>query len=151
MSQTDPTDHALATIASILDHPAERPPVKSEDRGEDRAVGIAEDQADEHSTAAALPVPEPVDVDNYVKIGPGPLDAIRFRWAARRDENGQYFVDEMIGPNSRPMTTGPMPKHEVIDFINAKASAAQSRFDALKREMTLSRHAPDDGHHESES
>lgn len=153
MSPSDPTDDALAAIASILDHPAETLAVKTDDTSLSPTETTPDERTSATSTApaAVLPMPEQINVDNYVKIGPGPLDAIRFRWAARRDGDGQYYVDETIGLNSRPMTTGPIPRRDVIDFINAKASAAQRRFDALRSEMTLSGHAPDDRSHESES
>jgi hypothetical protein len=145
VTQNDPTDHALAAIASILDHPVETPVV----RVEDKAQASTETGDDEHIAPTPTPEPEPIDVDNYVRIGPGPLDAIRFRWSARRDVSGDYFVDETIGSNSRPTTSGPMPKHEVVGFIDAKANDAQRRFDALKSEMTLARPAPDDRHHDA--
>jgi hypothetical protein len=77
---SDATDHALATIASILDQPethreAEKP------ASEARLVPPAE----------ALISP---DGENYSKPGPGPIAALRFRWTARRADNGEYFVDE---------------------------------------------------------
>src|SRR6516162_10668674 len=59
LSQGDPTDHALATIASILDKPeGHREPAKA--------------VAEEKSSA-------PVEADGYSKIGPGPMAAIRFK------------------------------------------------------------------------
>src|SRR5204862_204591 len=72
--------------------------------------------ASEEVAAAAMP-PQPsespqspvADGDTYVKHGPGPLDAIRFKWTARPGGDGSYFVDETIGDNPRVMTSGPMP------------------------------------------
>ena len=118
MSQSDPTDHALAAIASILDQPeAPREPEKS--------------LVEENSI-----VPGPRDADGYEKIGPGPMEAIRFRWKVRRDDNGDYFVDETIGENSRPFTSGPMWKDEAIKFVDDREREARQRFEALKSEMT---------------
>jgi hypothetical protein len=58
------TDHALATIASILDHTdARREPCEAEN-------------------------PEslvPTMADGYTKIGPGPLAAMRLKWTVRRN------------------------------------------------------------------
>ena len=61
MSQGDPTDNALAAIASILDQPeTQREP--------------------EPAIPEAPPVaPEPLEAEGYSKIGPGPMAAIRFR------------------------------------------------------------------------
>lgn len=121
MSQDDPTDSALAWIASILDRPID----KSEFP-----------RAEEISVAPQPPQHTPADADGYVKFGPGPLDAIRFKWTARHAGDDNYFVDETIGDNSRKMTSGPMPKQEAISFIDERESDARQRFDALKREMT---------------
>ena len=84
MCQSDPTDHALAAIASILDHPQEnREPEKT--------------AVEEMLVRAEL-----VEADGYHKFGPGPMPAIRFKWTVRRGDNGEFFVDETIGENSRP-------------------------------------------------
>jgi hypothetical protein len=118
LSQSDPTDHALAAIASILDHPE---PVR----------------APENATVEEKPVtPERVEAAGYSKMGPGPMQAIRFKWIVRRDDNGQYFVDETIGDNSRPMTSGPMSAENAIRFVDDRESEARQRFERLKSEMT---------------
>lgn len=136
MTQNDPTDHALAAIASILDQSHEK---------HDSKVAVALPA----EVVEPPPAPEPVapapeiDVDSYSKLGPGPLDAIRFRWSARRGDDGLYFVDETIGPNSRPLVLGPMPRQEVVGFIDAREANARRRFDALKSEMTFSKRVPD--------
>jgi hypothetical protein len=133
LSSDDPTDNALAAIASILEKPADKPT--------DEAVHQSADQPQgpdlEVPTAAAEP-PEPgdVDADGYVKFGPGPLDAIRFKWMARSAGDGKYFVDETIGDSSRTRTSGPMPKLEAIKFIDDRERDARQRFDALRSEMT---------------
>ena len=69
MSQNDPTDHALATIASIL---------QPEGHRESEAAPIVEDK----------PLsPAMVEADGYSKVGPGPIAAIRFKWTVRRDDD----------------------------------------------------------------
>ena len=118
MSQSDPTDHALAAIASILDHPEpDREPEKA--AVEERPV-----------------VPEVIEADGYRKVGPGPIAAIRFRWTVRRDDNGEYYVDETIGENSAPMVSGPLTPDAAIRLVDDRASEAQQRFEQLKSEMS---------------
>jgi hypothetical protein len=138
LTQNDPTDHALAAIASILDHSSEK---------HDSKVEVATPVEEPETAPESAPVPEPaapeIDVDSYSKLGPGPLDAIRFRWAARRGDDGRYYVDETIGPTSRPLVHGPMPRHDVVGFIDAREANARRRFDALKNEMTFGKRAPD--------
>ena len=118
MSQSDPTDHALAAIASILDHP---------------------ETPREQETAAVEEKPiasEPVEADGYSKVGPGPMAAIRFRWTVRRDDNGEYYVHETIGENSAPIVSGPMSGDSAIRFVDDRESEARQRFELLKSEMT---------------
>ncbi len=81
LAQSDPTDHALATIASILDH-SEPPP---------REV---EKSAREKSSTEKSPTLVPADIDGYTKIGPGPIAPLRFKWTVRRAGNDDYFVDD---------------------------------------------------------
>jgi hypothetical protein len=116
LSQSDPTDHALAAIASILDQPETHP---------------------EPQQAAEKPVvPGGLAADGYSKTGPGPMVAIRFKWTARCDEHGDYHVDETIGDNSQPITSGPMSQEAAIQFVDDRASEAHRRFDQIKGEMT---------------
>ena len=118
MSQSDPTDHALATIASILDRPEPpREPEKTE--VEEKAA-----------------VPEVIEADGYSKIGPGPMAAIRFKWTVRRAANGEYYVDETIGENSAAVVSGPLPPDAAIRLVDDRASEAGQRFEQIKSEMT---------------
>jgi hypothetical protein len=119
---SDATDDALATIASILDQP--------------EAHREAEKAASETSLmppAEALISP---DGEGYSKLGPGPIAALRFRWTARRADNGQYFVDETIGENSTPIVSGPMSKDAAIRLVDERESEARHRFEQLRHEMT---------------
>ena len=118
MSQSDPTDHALAAIASILDQPE---PVREPEQPAVEEKPIA---------------PERVEAEGYSKMGPGPMEAIRFKWTVRREDNGQYFVDETIGENSRPVTSGPMLADDAIRFVDDRENEARQRFEHLKSEMS---------------
>ena len=117
LSQSDPTDHALAAIASIFDQPeshreAEKPAV------EERGVTLA-----------------PLEADGYSKNGPGPMAAIRFKWTVRRADDDAYYVDETIGENSVPAVSGPMTGDAAIRLVDDRASEARQRYEALKSEM----------------
>jgi hypothetical protein len=116
LSQGDPTDHALATIASILDQPPFR-------AAKDVAAETQENQ-----------IP-PDEIDGYAKAGPGPMEAIRFKWTVRREANDRYFVDETIGEGSRSITSGPMSADAAVRFVDDQASEARQRFEALRNEM----------------
>ncbi len=182
VSNDDPTDNALAAIASILEQPAGRPirrpavppPLPAAETPAPPPVAATAEnfrfsgnEASEAVPAAPpSPPPEPVlasppvpasapapvsppapdaapaapvaaaEVDGYVKFGPGPLDAIRFKWSARPIGNGRYLVEETIGSNSRPMTSGPMSQEDAIKFIDGREADAWRRFNVLKNEMT---------------
>jgi hypothetical protein len=149
LNQSDPTDHALAAIASILDRPVENlaPKVEAEPAPKPEAPPAVEvATAEPEILPIQSPVPPPaveIDIDHYEKFGPGPLDAIRFRWAARRDDFDNYYVDETIGPNSRPLSSGPMPKSQVVRFIDERAQDAEQRYNTMKNKMTISAREPD--------
>jgi hypothetical protein len=112
LTQNDPTDDALATIASILDQPAS--PRDLEEKFEAAARSEA---------------------DGYSKTGPGPMEAIRFKWTVRRAVDDQFFVDETVGSSSHAISKGPMSADAAIRFVDDQASEARQRFDALRNEM----------------
>lgn len=115
MSHGDPTDDALATIASILDHPESGREVEksgTDNRPEGRAA------------------------DGYHKVSPGPIAAIRFKWTVRRADNGEYFVDETIGDGSTPVVAGPMSDDAAIRFVDDREREARQRFETLRSEMS---------------
>jgi hypothetical protein len=113
LSQSDPTDDALAAIASILDQPG--PHTESEMTAEKPAV-----------SGEII----------YSKTGRGPVAALRFKWTARCDDRGDYYVDETIGENSQPITTGPMSKQAAIQFVDDRASEVRQRYEQIKDEMS---------------
>ncbi|MDE2068878.1 MAG: hypothetical protein KGK01_04350 [Bradyrhizobium sp.] len=119
MSQSDPTDHALAAIASILHQP--------EGHREPEAAPVLEDKP---------VIPAMVEADGYSKVGPGPITAIRFKWTVRRDDDGHFYVDETIGENSAPIVNGPMSGEAAVRLVDACESDARLRFERLRNEMT---------------
>lgn len=119
---SDATDHALATIASILD------------QGETHREG--EKPASEASLVPPAEALLSPDGEGYSKLGPGPIAALRFRWTARRAENGEYFVDETIGENPTPVVSGPMSKDAAIRLVDERESEARHRFEQLRHEIT---------------
>ncbi|PZA12139.1 hypothetical protein DNX69_08965 [Rhodopseudomonas palustris] len=167
MTANDPTDEALAAIASIFEKPDaadKRDEAVSEgdssdasqraaESGEQPAtdeVEAAETESDQPSAEhpaeaggaaqrdAEAPEPDPVDDDleRYTREGPGPLDALRFKWRLRRDERG-YYVDETIGASVHPITAGPMPRAEAIAFIESRDAETRRRFEALRNEIVM--------------
>jgi hypothetical protein len=119
LSQSDPTDHALAAIASILDHPQPNPH-REPDGPVIEEIAIA---------------PERGSAEGYYRFGPGPMAAIRFKWTVRREADGEYYVDETIGESSAPVVTGPMSGDAAVKLVDDQERAARERFDALKSEM----------------
>ena len=123
MTASDPTDDTLAAIASILDQPASPP----------ETVRPATPESPQHR-APEQEIPRG-DIDGYSKSGPGPMEAIRFKWTVRREADDNYFVDETIGENSRSITNGPMSADAAVRFVDDQASEARQRFEALRNEM----------------
>jgi hypothetical protein len=116
VTQSDPTDNALAAIASILDQ-SDSPPAPDKAPVEEKPVAA-----------------QPVEARGYSKVGPGPMAAIRFKWTVR-EGNGDYYVDETIGENSTPIVSGPMDRDAAIKFVDDRESEARQRFENLKHEM----------------
>jgi hypothetical protein len=115
LTEGDPTDQTLATIASILDQPAS-PPEAARATADEKPASVAE-------------------ADGYSKVGPGPMEAVRFKWTVRREGDETYFVDETIGENSRPIISGPMSADAAVRFVDDQASEARQRFESLRNEM----------------
>jgi hypothetical protein len=125
VTQSDPTDNALAAIASILDRP--------ESHREPEKPAVAE-----HAPVVPPPIPvtpPPIEAHGYSKHGPGPMASIRFKWTVRV-ENGAYYVDETIGENSTPIVTGPMSREAAVQMVDDRESDARRRFEQLKSEMS---------------
>jgi hypothetical protein len=153
VSQNDPTDNALAAIASILELPPviprerERPAVESAPAtppplevppSVEAPPSLAAPPPIEAPAPLEAPPPEvaaPLVADGYSRIGPGPMAAIRFKWTVRED-HGDYYVDETIGEHSTPVVNGPMNKDDAIRMVDDRAADARHRFDQLKGEMT---------------
>lgn len=173
MTANDPTDEALAAIASIFEKtdsaPEKRDQAVSEEDSSDasqpddepdeqRAADQVEsahaesgqdqsEQDDSDQTAATAGDPQrdaetserdPADDDleRYTREGPGPLDALRFKWRLRRDERG-YFVDETIGASVHPIIAGPLSRADAIAFIENRDAETRRRFEALRNEIVM--------------
>ncbi|WP_234685666.1 hypothetical protein [Bradyrhizobium monzae] len=146
MSEIDPTDHALATIASILEHPE---PVLVIRDTETEAVAVDEyavadehhtsdehHASDEHPVVEEQPlVPDHTDADGYSKVGPGPMVAIRLKWTVHRGDDGQYYVHETIGEQSAPVVSGPMTSEAAVHFVDEHENEAHRRFELLRSEI----------------
>jgi hypothetical protein len=117
LRKSDPTDSALAAIASILDHP--------ERRDEPAKTAVEEKPA---------ATPQPIEANGYSKTGPGPMAAIRFKWTVR-EVDGNYYVEETIGDSSAPVISSPMGKEAAIKFVDDRESDARRRYEDLKHEM----------------
>jgi hypothetical protein len=117
LTQSDPTDEPLATIASILDEPQGH-------LGHDAP------------TTGSPPI-APVEAYGYTKVGPGPMASIRLKWSARRSEDDDaYFVDETIGESSVSITVGgPMNAEAAMRLVDERESDAHHRFERIRREM----------------
>jgi hypothetical protein len=130
LTQSDPTDDALATIASLFEPPEARREAEKPATMQKRAT------PEKHATAERLAIPNPMDVDGYSKTGPGPIAAIRFKWTVRSTENGDYYVEETIGANSAPLVNGPMVREAAIQLVDEREREAKLRFDQLRSEIT---------------
>jgi hypothetical protein len=136
LSEIDPTDQALATIASIFEHPEPSLIVReteAETAGADDHPVVDEH---EHLVVEEQPlVPEPADADGYSKVGPGPMVAIRLKWTVHRGDDGQYYVHETIGEQSAPVISGPMTSEAAVHFVDEHQDEAHRRFELLRSEI----------------
>jgi hypothetical protein len=139
VSQSDPTDNALAAIASILDQPEIRReperPVAEERQVFPPPLPTAVEAQAPIQPHAPVEAHAPIEAHGYSRVGPGPMAAIRFRWTVRLD-NGEYYVDETIGENSTPIVSGPMGREAAVQMVHDREADARRRFEQLKSEMT---------------
>ena len=61
------------------------------------------------------------------------MEAIRFKWTVRHEDNGHYFVDETIGDNSRPITSGPMSAESAIRFVDGQRERGATAIRAFEK------------------
>ncbi|MBR0721156.1 hypothetical protein [Bradyrhizobium manausense] len=150
MSEIDPTDHALATIASILEHPEPALVVRETEIIRETEIVVVGEQpvveehhavdeqpvADEHPMIEEQPlVPDHTDADGYSKVGPGPMVAIRLKWTVHRGDDRQYYVHETIGEQSAPVVSGPMTSEAAVRFVDEHEDEARRRFELLRSEI----------------
>jgi hypothetical protein len=136
LSQNDPTDHALAAIASILDNSESRRDPETHREPETDREPEAHSQPEVLVIEEKPLVPEMVEADGYSKIGPGPIAAIRFKWTVRHQSDDDYYVDETIGENTTPIVTGPMSRDAAVRLVDDREYEAQRKFDQLRSEMS---------------
>jgi len=166
VSQSDPTDNALAAIASILD----QPPVIPRER---EWFAVEEDvpatppplEAPPLDAPASLVEPPPLDGPLPLEASPslaapppletpppieaslpheahgysklGPGPMAAIRFRwTVREDGSDYYVDETIGENSIPIVIGPMNKDAAIRLVDDREAEACRRFEQLKSEMT---------------
>jgi hypothetical protein len=186
----DPTDQALAAIASIFEKPASPPAAKAHGETQDDADAssdvversdLAQDRdahgdnaahddtemaqhgtapdplaaedavsvqietveiveitmtssSDESEPAGVASDDGPQDLDALTRYGPGPLEALRFKWRVRHEDDG-YYVDETIGTTSQPIVAGPLSRAEAISFIDSRERRTRRRFERLRHEI----------------
>src|SRR4051794_30013788 len=94
LTQSDPTDHALAAIASIYDPP--------------------ESHGENEKPAEKAPSIAPTQADGYSRLGPGPIAALRIKWTVRHAEHDEYYVDETIGEHSTPAASGALSREDAV-------------------------------------
>ncbi|MFB6417101.1 MULTISPECIES: hypothetical protein [Bradyrhizobium] len=160
MSEIDPTDQTLATIASILENPepvlvirkteTEIVVAGERDHKDSHEQQIVDEHPvlDEHPSIEEHPsveehpvveeqplVPEHTDADGYSKVGPGPMVAIRLKWTVHRGDDGQFYVHETIGEQSAPVVNGPMTSEAAVRFVDEQEDEAQRRFEELRSEI----------------
>ena len=126
MGSSDPTDHALAAIASIRDNAEDEAALQPQSEAEKQAIAVIEDKP---------LAPEQPGPDSYFKVGPGPMAAIRFKWSVRRGDDDDYFVEETMGENSAAMTSGPMSREAAIQMVDDREADARRRFEDLRNEL----------------
>ena len=145
MSQSDPTDNALAAIASILDQPPVIPREQEQYAVEEMpATPLPLEAPSPFEAPPSLEAPpleappieaQSLEANGYSRVGPGPIAAIRFKWTVREDHS-DYYVDETIGEHSTPVIAGPMTRDAAIRLVDDREADARHRFEQLKSEMT---------------
>ncbi|MDQ8727943.1 hypothetical protein [Bradyrhizobium sp. LHD-71] len=73
--------------------------------------------------------------DGYTRIGPATSGAFRFKWVARLQEDGRFVVDETVGSGTVAVTSRPLPKDEVLPYIDERQRRIQAKVDDVKREL----------------
>lgn len=73
--------------------------------------------------------------DGYARIGLATSGTLRFKWTAQRLEDGRFVVHETVGGGAVPVTSRPMPKEEVLNYIDARQVQLRGKIEDIKREL----------------
>lgn len=73
--------------------------------------------------------------DGYTRIGTATSGAFRFKWTARLQEDGSFIVDETVGSGTVAVKSRPLPKDEVLAYIDERQRRLQAKVDEVKREL----------------
>jgi hypothetical protein len=88
--------------------------------------------------------------DGYTHIGAATSGAFRFKWTARQQGDGRFFVDETVGSSSVAVRSPLLLKADVLPWIEERQRRIQSKVDAVKRELADIQGLPEEIPHETE-
>lgn len=74
--------------------------------------------------------------DGYTRLGSATHGSFRFKWVAHEQEDGRYKVDETVGSSMVAVTSPPMPKSEVLPFIDERQRLHFQKIEDLRREWS---------------
>jgi hypothetical protein len=73
--------------------------------------------------------------DGYTQFGPATSGAFRFKWTARLQDDGRFVVEETVGSGTVAVCSRPLPKDEVLPYIEERQRRIQAKVDEVKREL----------------
>lgn len=73
--------------------------------------------------------------DGYTHIGPATSGAFRFKWTARQQSDGRFIVEETVGGSRVAVKSRPLPRDEVLSYVEGRQRGIQAKVDEIKREL----------------
>jgi hypothetical protein len=102
-------------------------------------MASADDKGGEERIEAIIQIAERLAADDvrdgYTHIGPATSGAFRFKWTARLREDGYFIVDETVGSGTVAVSSRPLPRSDVLAYIDERQRRIQAKVDEVRREL----------------
>lgn len=82
--------------------------------------------------------------DGYTRLGTAMHGSFRFKWLAHEQVDGRYVIDETVGIGTVAVKSRPMPKDDVLAYIDERQRLHFQKVEDIRREWSVAERARPD-------